>query len=64
MLKWWALWRSRKRIVAVAYVALGVIVAQTHGYLAHVRTLTGVLSAALAVALWPLVLLGIDLHVH
>ena len=50
------------KIAGLAYVGAGVFVANTYVYL----TITGLatlLSAILAVALWPLVLLGIDLHV-
>jgi ABC-type anion transport system duplicated permease subunit len=48
----------------VIYLIVGAIVAATHNYFEHVNTLKQLLSAVLAVVLWPLVLLGIDLHVH
>jgi hypothetical protein len=39
-------------------------VASSHHYLRNVNTLKPVVSAVLAVILWPLLLLGINLHVH
>ena len=50
------------RLASIAYVVLGVIVASQHSYYAHLGSLSEVLSAAVATALWPLVLLGANLH--
>ena len=47
----------------VVYLVVGAVVASRHHYFAHVDTLRQILSAVLAVALWPLILLGIDLHI-
>lgn len=47
---------------ALIYAGIGLFVASTNMYLA-VSGLATALSAFLAVALWPLVLLGINLHV-
>jgi len=49
---------------ALVYLVIGVVVASTHHYLAHIQTGKAVLSAALAVLLWPLILLGVNLHIH
>jgi len=49
--------------VGVIYLGVGVAIAATHHYFAHVHGWRGVLSAIFAVFLWPLVLLGINLHV-
>jgi hypothetical protein len=46
----------------VVYIILGVLVANSHGYLATIGTLSGLLSAVIAVLLWPLLLFGADLH--
>lgn len=51
------------RILPLIYVVIGVVIAQQHHYLAHLHTFSQVLSAALAIGLWPLVLLGTNLHV-
>jgi hypothetical protein len=53
--------RSRQfSLGTVAWIVSGLIVASTHHFLEHLDTLTRILSAVLAVAVWPLVLL----HVH
>jgi hypothetical protein len=59
--------RRRRRGVPVllaVYVLLGVVVASSHHYLSNLHGLRGVASAVLAVFLWPLLLLGIDLHIR
>lgn len=38
-------------------------IAATHHYFQHVHGWRGVLSAIFAIVLWPLILLGINLHV-
>jgi hypothetical protein len=45
------------------YLVVGILVAGAHHYFVHITTLGRLLSAALAVFLWPLLLLGIDLHI-
>jgi hypothetical protein len=47
----------------VIWVIVGLVVAWTHSYIT-VAVLKIALSALLAVFLWPLVLLGVSLHVH
>jgi hypothetical protein len=49
---------------SIVWLVIGAIVASAHHYFAHVNALRPVISAALAVVLWPLLLLGINLHVH
>ena len=46
------------------YVIVGLVIAATHHYFENVNTLKEVVSAILAVVLWPLLLIGINLHVH
>jgi hypothetical protein len=53
----------RSGIGSVLYFVLGVIVASAHHYFAHVGTLKPLISAVLAIALWPLLLFGINLHI-
>ena len=48
----------------VIYLVVGAVVAATHDYFKHIDTLKQVLSAILAIVLWPLILIGINLHVH
>ena len=44
----------------VVWIIIGLLVAANHHFLEHLDTLSRVLSAVLAVAVWPLVVL----HVH
>ena len=54
----------QSRFLFVIWVVIGIIVAATHEYFERLGTVRLLLSAVLAVLLWPLVLLGIDLHIH
>ena len=45
----------------VIWIVIGLIVASNKGFLGRLGDLSGVLSAVLAVLLWPLVLL--DIHI-
>lgn len=49
-------------VLLVVYIVVGLVVAQANDYFAGVDSLVEVLSAILAVLLWPLVLLGVDLQ--
>ncbi len=53
----------RSGIGGLIYVIIGVVIASSHHYFTHASTLKPIVSAVLAIALWPLVLLGINLHV-
>lgn len=44
------------------YMVIGLFVANGDGYFAALGTLSGILSAVLAVFLWPLLILGANLH--
>jgi hypothetical protein len=52
-----------KLIIIIVYLGVGLVVASTNNYLGNLGDLSAVVSALLAVLLWPLVLLGIDLHI-
>ena len=54
----------RSGIGGLIYLVVGVILAASHHYFAHVGALKPLVSAVLAVLLWPLLLFGINLHVH
>jgi hypothetical protein len=45
------------------YVIVGCVVASQHDFFDHLRTVDGIVSAILAVLLWPLVLLGVHAHI-
>ena len=48
----------------IIWLVAGVAVAASHDYLQNVDNSRRIASAVLAVLLWPLLLIGIDLHVH
>lgn len=52
-----------RKLLGLIYVAIGVFVANSKDYLDNLDTVKRVLSAALAILLWPLLLLGINLHI-
>jgi hypothetical protein len=54
----------RMNLLLVVYLVAGAIVAATHHYYAHLHVAKQYGSAALAILLWPLLLLGINLHIH
>ena len=51
-----------KTIIGIVYIVIGVVVASTHHYFAHLGSIEAIASAVLAILLWPLVLFGVDLH--
>jgi hypothetical protein len=52
-----------RNLLFVAYIAIGVAVAASKDYLDNLETLKRIVSAVLAILLWPLLFLGIDLRV-
>ena len=53
-----------KSLITIAYLIVGLIVAANENYLRDLETVRQVISALLAIILWPLVLLGVDLHIR
>ena len=47
----------------VIYIVIGAFVAAANHYFAHVSTIEGVASAIIAILLWPLILIGIDIRI-
>ena len=56
--------RPRFGLIPLVWLVVGVVVAATHHYFEHANSLRLVGSAILAVLLWPLLFLGIDLHIN
>jgi hypothetical protein len=54
----------RSRLIALVWVIVGVALAAQKHYLDHFGGWRPILSAVLAILLWPLLLLGINLHIH
>jgi hypothetical protein len=56
--------RSRvTRLILLVYILIGIIIAWDRGYIG-LAFLKALASALLAILLWWLVLLGINLHIH
>ncbi len=53
-----------RKLLLVAYLVIGAVVAASKDYLENLDTVRRLASAALAIGLWPLLLLGIDLHIR
>jgi hypothetical protein len=53
----------RVPLLTVVYLVIGVVVAYAEDYLENVETTKRLISAILAVLLWPLVLVGFDVKV-
>jgi hypothetical protein len=60
----WATPRTNLSLLWVIYLIAGGIVSATHHYWSNLHALKPILSALLALLLWPLLLLGINLHIH
>jgi hypothetical protein len=54
----------RSQFLGIIWLIVGIIVAATNEYFERLGTVRLLLSAVLVVLLWPLVLLGIDLHIR
>ncbi len=47
----------------ILYVVIGLLVANDHNYFNNLNDLESIVSAILAVFLWPLVVLGVNLRI-
>ena len=56
--------RTRVPLVGMLWLAVGAGVAGAYHFYANLDTVKAGFSALLAVVLWPLVLAGVDLHIH
>jgi hypothetical protein len=52
-----------RKLLGLIYVAIGIFLAANKDYFQNLDTVKRVLSAALAILLWPLLLFGINLHI-
>ena len=57
------MFRRRFSLLGLIYVLVGIYVAFANDYITA-RIVKIILSALLAIFLWPLVLLGVDLHIR
>jgi hypothetical protein len=56
--------RPRLGFAGLLYLGIGLAIAASHTYFDNVHSLKTFGSAVFAIVLWPLVLLGIDLHIR
>ena len=49
-------------IAGFIYLIVGLVVAYNHGYLVGLTTINNLLSGLMAILIWPLVLLNVNLH--
>lgn len=52
-----------RNLVAIAWVVVGLVLAHSHHYLQNLHHAERIISAVLAVMLWPLLVAGMNLHV-
>ena len=55
---------GRPGLLGLIYLVVGIVVAANKDYLQNIETVERVVSALLAILLWPLLFLGVDLHVN
>ena len=55
--------RSGIGLLPLIWIVIGVVVAAAHHFFEHLTTFGGILSAILAVILWPLILLGVKIAI-
>lgn len=53
-----------RTLLLIVYLVIGVVVAANRNYLDSLDTLREIISAILAIGLWPLVLLGVNLNIR
>jgi hypothetical protein len=51
-------------LVTAIWVIVGLALAASHHYFNHLGGAKLIISAILAVLLWPLLLVGVNLHIH
>jgi hypothetical protein len=55
--------RSGASLLPLIWLVVGIVVAATHHFFEHLSTVGAILSAILAVILWPLILLGVKIAI-
>ena len=56
-------YRRGPSILGIIYIVIGIFVAADHNYFKSIESVEDVISAALALLLWPLVLFDVNLHI-
>jgi hypothetical protein len=55
--------RSGASLLPIIWIVIGIVVAATHHFFEHLTTVGAIISAILAVILWPLILLGVKIAI-
>jgi hypothetical protein len=50
-------------LLTVLWIVIGIVVAASHHFFDHIGTIGAILSAIIAVILWPLILLGVKIAI-
>ena len=50
-------------LLTVLWIVIGLVVAASHHFFDHIGTIGAILSAIIAVILWPLILLGVKIAI-
>jgi hypothetical protein len=50
-------------LLTIAYVVIGAFVAAANHYFSHLGSIEHIASAVIAILLWPLVLIGVDIRI-
>lgn len=50
-------------LLTIAYVVIGAFVAAANNYYDHLGSIERIASAVIAILLWPLILLGVDIRI-
>jgi hypothetical protein len=58
------MFRRGPSLITILYLIVGVVVAAENNYLKNIDDVEAVISLLLAVVLWPLVLLDVNLHIN
>ena len=58
------MFRRGPSLITILYLIVGIVVAAENDYLKNIDDIEALLSAILAVVLWPLVLLDVNLHIN
>ncbi len=51
------------KILLIGYFVVGIIIAANHHYFNHLGGVKPIVSAVLAVVLWPLIVFGVNLRI-
>jgi hypothetical protein len=54
---------GRTRLIVIVYLVIGIVVAASKDYFDGINNIEGIISAALGVVLWPLLLLDVNLRI-